>query len=106
MNILSIQFLIFLFVLLVIYYLIPGRRQWIVLLVGSFGFYLAGNWKCVFLIIFTIVNTFFAARKLGEINRRIKHDLKGMGKNSLFLLKLNEKPNEGGRVAPDFVRLF
>lgn len=78
MNILSIQFLIFLFVLLVIYYLIPGRRQWIVLLVGSFGFYLAGNWKCVFLIIFTIVNTFFAARKLGEINRRIKHDLKGI----------------------------
>jgi len=35
-----------------------------------------------------------------------KHDLKGSGKKSRFLLELNEKPNEGGRVVTDFVRLF
>ena len=30
----------------------------------------------------------------------------GAWKKSLFSLELNEKPNEGGRVATDFVRIF
>jgi len=29
-----------------------------------------------------------------------------LGKKPLFSLELNEKPNEGGRFATDFVRLF
>lgn len=76
MNVISIQFFIFLIVFLVVYYIVPARKQWIVLLIGSLAFYLAGGWKCIFLIVFTIVNTFLAARKLGTINGQIKHDLK------------------------------
>lgn len=76
MNVISIQFLCFILVLLFIYYSVPPQKQWIVLLIGSLAFYLAGGWKCIFLIMFTIVNTYFAAKKLGTINGQIKHDLK------------------------------
>ena len=76
MNVISIQFFIFLIAFLVAYYIVPARKQWIVLLICSLAFYLAGGWKCIFLIVFTIVNTFLAARKLGAINGQIKHDLK------------------------------
>ncbi|MDD6170943.1 MAG: hypothetical protein PUB33_00170, partial [Ligilactobacillus ruminis] len=31
---------------------------------------------------------------------------KRLGKRSRFLLELNEKPKEGGRVVTDFVRYF
>lgn len=75
MNVISIQFLCFILVLLFIYYSVPTQKQWIVLLIGSLAFYLAGGWKCIFLIVFTIVNTFLAARKLGIINGQIKHDI-------------------------------
>lgn len=76
MNVISIQFLCFILVLIFIYYSVPAKKQWIVLLIGSLAFYLSGGWKCIFLIAFTIVNTFLAARKLGTINGQIKHDIK------------------------------
>ena len=76
MNVLSIQFFVFLLALLCVYYIVPAKKQWIVLLIGSLMFYLTGGWKCIFLIAFTIVNTFFAAGKLGRINGQIKNDLK------------------------------
>ena len=76
MNVLSIQFFIFLLALLCVYYIVPAKRQWIVLLIGSLTFYLTGGWKCIVLIVFTIVNTFFATGKLGRINGQIRHDLK------------------------------
>lgn len=76
MNVLSIQFFVFLLAFLCVYYIVPAKKQWIVLLIGSMAFYLIGGLKCIFLIIFTIINTFLAAGKLGKINGQIKHELK------------------------------
>lgn len=76
MSILSVKFLVFFCVLILGYYLIPAKFRWIVLLVGSYAFYAMGNWKWLFLILFTTVQTFFAARLLGEINRRMKEEIK------------------------------
>lgn len=78
MSILSLQFAGFLLILLICYYIVPLRHRWIVLLIGSYGFYLSGNWKCVFLILFTTVQTYFSAIRLDRINHVIKEDLKVM----------------------------
>ncbi len=43
MEITSFYFLCFYAVLLVLYYLVPGKLQWIVLLLGSGAFYLLGG---------------------------------------------------------------
>lgn len=76
MSVLSLQFVLFLLILLICYYIVPLKYRWIVLLIGSYGFYLAGNWKCVFLILFTTVQTYFAAIGLDRINRSVKEELK------------------------------
>ena len=75
MSILSIKFLIFLIILIVVYYSIPTKYQWTVLLFGSFIFYSSQNWKWLFLISFTIFLTYFATRYLGRLNREIKEEL-------------------------------
>ena len=66
MDILSVSFLLFLIGLLVIYYLVPKRWQWIVLLVASLGFYALGGvlsllWPCL-----TAVTIWAAARAIGR----------------------------------------
>ena len=76
MSILSIKFFVFFIILILGYYIIPAKYRWIVLLVGSYVFYALGNWKWVGLIVFTTLQTYFAAMWLGKLNRRIKEDIK------------------------------
>lgn len=76
MSVLSIQFLCFLSILLFVYYRVPMKYRWVVLLAGSYGFYAAGNWKCVFFLLFTTLQTYFAAGRLGSLNDVIKNELK------------------------------
>lgn len=94
MSVLSLQFMLFLLVLLICYYGIPVKYRWIVLLLGSYGFYLAGNWKCVFLILLTTIQTFFAAGGLNRLNCAIKElkqvedrELRKVQKNKLVARK-------------------
>ncbi|MBO6214978.1 MAG: MBOAT family protein, partial [Lachnospiraceae bacterium] len=41
MSIVSIQFLLFLAILTAVYFIVPKKGQWIVLLLGSYFFYIA-----------------------------------------------------------------
>ncbi|MBQ3423608.1 MAG: MBOAT family protein [Clostridia bacterium] len=60
----SISFLAFLALVTLVYYVLPKRFQWCVLLVASYGFYLfSGIPQIAFLIGSTVVN-FFAARAM------------------------------------------
>lgn len=76
MSVLSGSFLIFFIFLLALYWCIPSRWRWIVLLVGSYLFYASANPKWLLLIGFTTVQTYLAAGWLGRLNRCIKEDLK------------------------------
>ena len=70
MTLTSLPFLLFAAVTVLLYYLVPKRGQWIVLLVASGLFYAAaGSWYLPF-ILTTILTTFFLARIMENHARR------------------------------------
>ena len=70
MSFASAQFLAFFAVLFVLYYSIPKRHQWKLLLAGSVFFYFFAGWYCLVYIGVTAVTTWLAARKIGALQAR------------------------------------
>lgn len=68
----SIEFLIFLPVVFIIYWLIPKRCRWFILLIASYVFYMYWNWKLVFLILFTTIISYFSAIFLNKYKEKPK----------------------------------
>lgn len=68
MNFVSLEFVAFLLCTLFCYYLIPKKHRWVVLLVGSYVFYMASSVKLTVFLLLTTVTTFFAGKKLGQLN--------------------------------------
>ena len=60
----SYTFLLFLFAMLVLYYIVPKRFQWPLLLVGSYIFYFASGFGNLFYIVFTTISTYVLTRKI------------------------------------------
>ena len=54
MNFVSFEFLAFLAVLTLVYFLVPKKAQWIVLLAGSVIFYAFAGFVSFFFLIFAI----------------------------------------------------
>ena len=77
MNLISIRFAIFSAVLLVFFYRIPQKWQWVVLLAASFCFYLCAGTESLFFILFTILTTYFCARCIGRNQARLNRFLSG-----------------------------
>ena len=74
----SWQFILFLTCSLVIYYLVPGRFQWMVLLVSSTWYYLnGGSLRTVIYVLVTIVTTFCGAYFMDRIQSGVDARLKG-----------------------------
>lgn len=61
MTITSVVFILFLFVTLILYYLIPGKFQWLVLLAASLFFYVMSGAENVVYILITASSTYGAA---------------------------------------------
>ena len=71
MSFLSMNFLLFLAAAALGYYLIPGRLQWVWLLLFSYLFYLAsGTWAAVF-ILTTTLTTFLGGLCLERADLRL-----------------------------------
>lgn len=66
----SYGFILFLFILISLYYLIPKRLQWKFLLLGSFVFYFFSGWSNLLYILATIVSTYFIGLKIDELNKK------------------------------------
>lgn len=67
MSFASSRFLLFLAVLFLLYYLLPRRFQWKLLLAGSIFFYWCAGWKFLLYIGATILTTYGAGRKIGAL---------------------------------------
>ena len=66
----SWQFLIFLAALFLLYYLIPKRFQWILLLVANAVFYVFAGWSGFIYISVTILSTYYAGRRMSAIHAK------------------------------------
>lgn len=73
MSFLSVTFMAFCIVLIILYYIVPKNMQKFVLLAGNYIFYMWTNYVYIFFILFTTLNTFFFARRLGVLNRRLQN---------------------------------
>ncbi len=63
----SFEFLIFLPVTVVLYYLLPWRTRWILLLAASYLFYASFDPKYLLLIFFTTITTWYTGGRMGEL---------------------------------------
>ena len=70
MSFTSLTFLAFLAGLIVLYYVLPRKLQWMLLLAASCAFYLCGGAKTIGYLAFTALTTYAAGRRLGALNAR------------------------------------
>jgi D-alanyl-lipoteichoic acid acyltransferase DltB (MBOAT superfamily) len=68
MSILSIQYLLFVAGIILLYFLAPKKRQWVVLFIANILFYVSFGIKYIGYILFTSVITYCAARKLETVS--------------------------------------
>ena len=64
----SLSFFIFLAVVLLVFYVIPKKFQWVVLLVASIAFYVSFSWKFLFFIISTIATIYGATYGMDKVS--------------------------------------
>lgn len=72
MSLVSASFALFAGSLLAVYYAVPGRGQWIVLLFGSLAFYLCSAPACFPLLLLTAFSAYAAARLISGAPARKK----------------------------------
>ena len=66
----SIQFLIFFIIVILIYFVIPFRYRWILLLIASYYFYMSWKAEYVILILISTLVAYLTALKMGKIKQK------------------------------------
>ncbi len=72
----TLTFLFFLLAVFAVYFLVPKRAQWVVLLIASLGFYLSFGWKSIFFILTTAASVYGATRWMQHLADRRKAYIK------------------------------
>ena len=95
MQFVSYGFLLFLTVVFIVYYLVPGRFQWMVLLAASYVFYLFAGPKYLIYIVATTLTTWLAARQIDLLKNRqdvyLEENKKSLGREEKKLYKADRK---------------
>ncbi len=76
MSFISTVFVGFLLITASVYFLVPARWQWIVLLSASYVFYFAAGIELAIFLLFTTIIVFVAGRMLGKLNQEYRVRLK------------------------------
>lgn len=74
MSLVSVEFIVFVIISLLLYYIVPKKFQWIILLVSSVSFYFIGGAGTIMYLAFTTLTTYFAGILLGKYNKEDKKD--------------------------------
>ena len=80
MVITSFPFFLFVCAVLILYFLVPRKYQWVVLLVASCAFYLSYGVKYILYVLYTATSVYLAARFMQKKTDEQKAFLKGEGK--------------------------
>lgn len=75
MSITSFSFVLFIAALIAVYYAVPKRFQWLVLLAASCIFYLSCGAKNALFVLVTAASIYFAARRLDKLEAQRKQTL-------------------------------
>ncbi len=66
----SYEFILFIILLFILYYIIPKKFQWMLLLLGSYVFYSFAGLGYLAYIAVTTLSTYFVSRRLGFLQIR------------------------------------
>ena len=91
MSFTSYSFLLFAGVLIAVYYWIPKRFQWQLLLLASWAFYLAAGWEYIGFLLTTTLTTYLAVRAMGKNFRRRDEALADLSREEKRELKARVK---------------
>ena len=75
----SFTFLLFLAVVVLVYYIVPKKYQWAVLLAASYGFYLSSGFAHVFYIIGTTLFTYLSSHWMQHLRDKQNDEIKKLG---------------------------
>ena len=76
MDFISATFIVFVVILAGVYFMAPDKVKWLVLLAGSYIFYMASSVKLLLFLLFTTAVTFVCGLALGDINDKLSAYLK------------------------------
>ena len=65
----SYEFIAFLMLVFVLFYTVPKKLQWVLLLIASYGFYYIADPRYLLFILVTTISTFFLGVKITDINQ-------------------------------------
>ncbi len=68
----SLQFLIFFPIVVSIFFLLPQKRRWILLLIASYYFYMCWKVEYIVLIIASTLIDYFVAKKMADLKEKVK----------------------------------
>lgn len=74
----SLEFIIFVAVVVLIYWLVPKKVKWAILLVASYIFYFSNSTKLIAFILITTVSIYLAALLMGKIDKSSKNKLQNV----------------------------
>lgn len=76
MSIISLSFILFLLAIVFLYFCLPKKCQWVVLLVSSCAFYLSFGPKYFLTILFTSMSIFLSSNYMENLKKRQKDQIK------------------------------
>lgn len=76
MSFISSVFVGFLLVVVIVYFLVPEKAQWSLLLLASYVFYFAAGMELAVFLLFTTIIVFYAGKMLGKLNQEYHDRLK------------------------------
>lgn len=71
----SFAFAVFLPIVFILYYILPHKYRWVLLLIASYYFYMSWNVKYVVLILFTTISSYSAAILMEKYNNKKSQNL-------------------------------
>ena len=74
----SIQFILFIIILLLIYKIMPKKYKWTVLLIASYIFYFLNSSKLIAFILVSTISIYFVAMKMQKIDEKAKIQAKNI----------------------------
>jgi alginate O-acetyltransferase complex protein AlgI len=66
----SLQFAFFFIIIVTLYFSIPHKYRWVLLLAGSYYFYMCWNWRYIALIIISTLIDYFAGLRMAALTER------------------------------------